>query len=339
MKSKTLFAAVLLLLFGVANLAVGQISDADLEKLLGPVALYPDPLLAQILPAATQPSQVHAAELFLQVNQDPAQIAQQPWDDSVKALTHYPAVLKWLDDNTPWTTAVGQEFLASQQRVMDAVQRLRAKAAALGNLNSTPQQQVVANDGQTEILPADPDEIYVPVYQPDQVYYDPPPIGGGWISFGVGFPVGLWLGGDFDWRHHHILLWPRDHPRPRGWWGLAPGRRPAPGYGGRAAASWEPRRGGSSGVGSRGPDRGWGAFEVGPHARPDLEGASRPSVVPRPVERPFEPAPRVSESAARGAMIGVHSVEETHSYSTRGASSRATISRGGGGGGHGGGRR
>ncbi len=347
MKSRTSFAVALLVLLGALTVTGvrGQTPDADLDQLLGPIALYPDPLLAEILPAATQPSQIQAAAQFVQTGQDASQADTQSWDDSVKALVRYPAVLKWLNDNMPWTTAVGREFLASQQTVMDAVQRLRARAAALGNLKSTPQQQVVSNDGDTEILPADPDNVYVPVYQPDQAFYYAPPVGGAWVTFGIGYPVGIWLGGDFDWHRRHIVYWPHDHPRPPGWWGLPPGRRSQPGFGGRSPIVWAPRERGAPGVAPRGPDRGWGALEVGPRARPDLERISRPVTLPRPVERqggrpvertgerPTEPAPRVTEPAARGAMIGVHSAQETHSYSTRGAASRSTVSHGGGGGG------
>ena len=101
----------------------------------------------------------------------PTQIDQQPWDASVQALARYPNVLKWMDDNLNWTTELGQAFLNQQQDVMDSIQRLRQSAYNLGNLQSTPQQQVINDGGYIEIVPADPQVIYVPVYQPDQVYY------------------------------------------------------------------------------------------------------------------------------------------------------------------------
>ena len=149
-------------------------SSAELDQMLGPIALYPDPLIAQILPAATLPSEIVLADRYVNGGGDPNLIDQQPWDPSVKALARYPTVLKWMDDNLAWTTALGQAFLAQQQDVMDSIQRLRAQAQALGNLQSTPQENVVADDGTIEILPADPQMIYVPVYQPDMVYFQQP---------------------------------------------------------------------------------------------------------------------------------------------------------------------
>ena len=124
--------------------------------MLGPIALYPDPLIAQILPAATQPSEIAVVDRYLSIGGDPNVIDQQLWDPSVKALARYPTVLKWMDDNLAWTTALGQAFLAQQQDVMDSIQRLRAQAQALGNLQSTPQENVIADNGDIEILPANP---------------------------------------------------------------------------------------------------------------------------------------------------------------------------------------
>ena len=151
--------------------AYQPLSDAQLDQLLGPIALYPDPLIAQILPASTLPTQIVLADRYVSGGGDPNQIDQQPWDPSVQALARYPNVLKWMDDNLNWTTELGQAFLNQQQDVMDSIQRLRQSAFNLGNLQSTPQQQVINDGGYIEIVPADPQVIYVPVYQPDQVYY------------------------------------------------------------------------------------------------------------------------------------------------------------------------
>ena len=123
------------------------LSDQQLDQLLGPIALYPDPLIAQILPASTLPTQIVLADRYVTGGGDPNQIDQQPWDASVQALAHYPNVLKWMDDNLNWTTDLGQAFLNQQQDVMDSIQRLRASAQNLGNLQSTPQQQVMEDDG------------------------------------------------------------------------------------------------------------------------------------------------------------------------------------------------
>ena len=182
--------------------------------MLGPIALYPDPLIGIILPAATQPSQIVLADRYVSGGGDPNQIAEQPWDSSVQGLAHYPNVLKWMDDNLDWTTQLGEAFANQQADVMDSIQRLRGQAQSLGNLQSTPQENVVSDDGDIDIDPVDPNEIYVPDYQPASIYYQP----GYYCSFGIGFPIGVWLGFDWDWHHHHLISWGPGHSRPQGWW-------------------------------------------------------------------------------------------------------------------------
>src|SRR5664280_2779683 len=140
--------------------AYQPLAAAQLDQLLGPIALYPDPLIAQIV----------LADRYVTGGGNPNQIDQQPWDPSVQALARYPGVLKWMDDNLNWTTDLGQAFINQQPDVMVSIQRLRTAASNVGNLQSTPQQQVVNDGGYIEIVPADPQVIYVPVYQPDQVY-------------------------------------------------------------------------------------------------------------------------------------------------------------------------
>jgi hypothetical protein len=122
--------------------AYQPMAAAQLDQLLGPIALYPDPLIAQILPGSTLPTQIVLADRYVSGGGDPNQIDQQPWDPSVQALARYPNVLKWMDDNLNWTTELGQAFLNQQQDVMDSIQRLRQSAYNLSNLQSTPQQQV-----------------------------------------------------------------------------------------------------------------------------------------------------------------------------------------------------
>ncbi len=223
--------------------AYQPLSDQELDQLLGPIALYPDPLIAQILPAATLPTQIVMADRYIQGGGDPNQIDQQPWDQSVQAVARYPNVLKWLDDNLAWTTELGEAFINQQPDVMNSVQRLRASAQNLGNLQSTPQQQVVDDGANIEIVPADPDVIYVPEYDPEVIYVNP---GIPFIGFGIGCAIGPWLNCDFDWNHRHIFFWNHDHPRPTNWWhergpglmmgsrlrpydGVAPGESSAPG--------------------------------------------------------------------------------------------------------------
>jgi hypothetical protein len=101
-----------------AESAPRQLSTEELNELLAPIALYPDALLALILPASTVPSDVVLAARYIASNGDPAQIANQPWDDSVKSLVRYPDVLKWMDQNLEWTTAVGEAFLDQPADVM-----------------------------------------------------------------------------------------------------------------------------------------------------------------------------------------------------------------------------
>src|SRR6185312_7894233 len=115
----------------------------ELDELFGPIALYPDALIALILPASTVPSDVVMAARYLNSNGDPTKIDDQGWDDSVVDLMHYPDLIKWLDENLSWTKQAGEAFLAQQSDVMNSIQRLRAKARAAGSLVDTPQQQVV----------------------------------------------------------------------------------------------------------------------------------------------------------------------------------------------------
>ena len=189
------------------------LADPQLDQLLGPIALYPDPLIAQILPAATVPTQIVLADRYVTGGGDPNAIDQQPWDPSVQALARYPSVLAWMDQNLNWTEQAGQAFLYQQAAVMASIQRLRQTAYNYGNLQNTPQQQVINDGGNYEIVPTDPEVIYVPVYQPDVVFYQ------AWngspcISFGIGFPIGWWLDCDFDWHNRDVIVWDEHHPRP-----------------------------------------------------------------------------------------------------------------------------
>src|SRR5579859_2184930 len=152
----------------------------QLNDLVAPIALYPDPLLSQVLVAATYPLEVVQAYQWQQKNpglNGPAltQAAQQQnWDASVQALVIYPDVMKRLNDDVAWTTNLGNAFLAQQQEVMDAVQRMRQRAQQAGKLQSTPQEnvQTTPDNGQPyiEIEPANPEVIYVPVYDPAWVW-------------------------------------------------------------------------------------------------------------------------------------------------------------------------
>ncbi len=210
-------------------------SADQLDQMLGPIALYPDPLLSEVLAAATYPTDVAAAGQFLQNNPSPsdADISAQQWDDSVKAIAHYPDVVQMMAGSMDWTEALGTAFANQPQDVMDSVQRLRAKAQAAGTLASTPQQDVVADAGAIQILPAQPDVIYVPQYDPGVVYATPG-YPGPWITFDTGWPVGLWFTLGWDWHRHFIdrdVVWGHDWHHPdighaQPW--THDGRRPIP---------------------------------------------------------------------------------------------------------------
>ena len=327
---------------------------AQLDQLLGPIALYPDPLIAEILPASTLPTQIVLANRYVTGGGDPNQIDQQPWDASVQALARYPTVLKWMDDNLNWTVQVGQAFLNQQPDVMNSIQRLRATASKLGNLQSTPQQQVITDGSDIEIVPVDPQVIYVPVYQPDQVYYDEPS-DSPFITFGIGWPFGFWMDNDCNWGGGNLIYWGRGHPRPPNWWHEPSGRRDM-GHTG----VWRPDRHPGAVAANRG-DRGYGGNtfsraqtpaairqqlahpEVQRDDRPGVQQAQHPVVqqnerpAAQPVDRPvnvYHPAPApvertapVSRPESNGAFIGIQNSQETRDYSNRGQQSMQSVPR------------
>ncbi len=198
----------------VGNRALSQapvLTSAQLGDLVAPIALYPDALLSQVLVASTYPLEVVQAQQWLRRNEqlagrqlmDAARL--QPWDASVQGLIAFPDALATLNEDIQWTTALGNAFLAQESDVMAAVQQLRARAEARGTLSSGAQQRVssVAQDGQTviEIVPADPQVIYVPRYDPVYVWGSPawgayPSLSYGYgYGYGPAIDVGLWFGG------------------------------------------------------------------------------------------------------------------------------------------------
>ncbi len=181
-------------------------SPQQLDNLLAPIALYPDPLLAQVLPAATFPDQIDDAARYVR-QRGTEGIDYQNWDISVKAVAHYPAVLYMMADKLDWTAATGQAYVYQSTDVMRAVQRLRGMAHAQGNLISSPQQEVIIHGGYIAIVPAHPRYVYVPVYDPGVIYFRRAHAGtviGGFITFGAGFAIGAWLNRDFDWHGHRV---------------------------------------------------------------------------------------------------------------------------------------
>jgi hypothetical protein len=206
------------------------LTPQQLDDLVAPIALYPDPLLSQILVASTYPLEVVQAFQWLQRNAGltgPAlteAAQQQNWDPSVQALVVFPDVVKRLNDDVTWTTDLGNAFLAQQADVMDAVQRLRLQAQQAGKLQSTPQEVVTTADTggppAIEIEPADPAVMYVPVYNPVWIwgpplyypypgwFWPPRPVGGLYFGFGPGIGIGAFFGGGWggwaSWGWHPV---------------------------------------------------------------------------------------------------------------------------------------
>ncbi len=196
------------------------LNQQQLDQLVGPVALYPDPLLSEVLAAATYPQDVTAAQQWLQANPTPyeEQISAQPWDASVKALVHYPTVLATMANQPAWTATLGAAFATQQQDVMDTVQRLRVEAQNARTLASNPQQVVVTDNNAIEILPAQPDVIYVPVYDPAVVYVATPGYDdSSYVTYTDGYAGGVWLDLDCDWHDRQMrqgVRWNDDWRRP-----------------------------------------------------------------------------------------------------------------------------
>jgi len=334
-----LVAGLIFLLSFAAPGRAQQRSPSELDQMLGPIALYPDPLVAEILSAATFPSQIVEADRYISGGGDPNQIDQQPLDPSVQGLAHYPNVLKWLDDNLPWTTQMGQAFASQPSDVMDSMQRLRAQAQSLGNLPSTSQETVTSDGGDIEIEPTDPDDLYVPDYQPSTIFYQP----GIYCTFGIGFPVGVWLVNDWDWHSHRLISWGPGHPRPGNWWHDTPVHRRTY-IAQNHAPTWHP--GGGGAVVSRGGwERGYAPETISrsvpepvvPRSAPQRIGEARAETAPAfrspspALPRNFAPA----EPAARAeAFGGVQNGPAARESSARGQESRSTMgsgsSRGGG---------
>jgi hypothetical protein len=214
------------------------LTDAQVDALVSPIALYPDALLSEVLMASTYPLEIVEADRWVQSNKNlkgdrlKAAVDQQSWDDSVKSLVATPDVLDMMSAKLSWTQQLGDAVLAQQPDVMDAIQRLRSRAQANAKLASTKQQTVSTQqqDGKQVIViaPAQPNTIYVPYYDPSVVYglwpypayppyYWPPPayIGAGilatGLAFGAGYALGRWAsggywGGGVNWGGNNINI-------------------------------------------------------------------------------------------------------------------------------------
>jgi hypothetical protein len=194
--------------YGQPQPQMQPLNAQQLEQLVAPIALYPDPLVAQVLTASTYPAQLADADRWRQSqgNAPAEQIAAgaeaQNWDPSVKALTAFPQVLGEMDRNMRWTTDLGNAYYNQPQDILQAVQVMRQRAQAAGNLQNTPQETVSYDQGNIEVAPANPQVVYVPAYNPWAVYGQPiSPYPGfsllGAIGSFVGAAVGVGLGGGF----------------------------------------------------------------------------------------------------------------------------------------------
>jgi hypothetical protein len=196
---------------GSTSAQAGAPSAERLEQLLAPIALYPDALVAQILAGATFPTQIVEADRWMQQNSSlqgdalAQAVDKQPWDESVKALTQFPAVLANMSKNLSWTSALGDAYFNDPAGVTATVQKLRLQAKNAGNLKTT-KEQTVTTQGQTIIIqPANPQVVYVPTYNPTVVYGAPVAVYPSYssadlaaaaiISFGIGMAVGAAING------------------------------------------------------------------------------------------------------------------------------------------------
>jgi len=206
-----------------ASQTTAKLPNDQLDSLVAPIALYPDPLLTQTLVASTYPLEIVQLHQWLSQNKNLKDkaladaVKKQDWDPSIQAMAAFPDLVKQLAENIKWTTDLGNAFLAQQSDIMDGVQRMRQKAKEKGNLKSTEQQKVETKVVETKqvivIEPSQPDVIYVPSYNPTVVYGDPfypyppiyyPPAGyyaaGMALSFGVGIAMGAAWGGCCGWN-------------------------------------------------------------------------------------------------------------------------------------------
>jgi hypothetical protein len=206
-----------------AATASAPLSADQLDDLVGRIALYPDDLIGIVLPASTYPLQIVQAERFLEQREKNANLKPDDrWDDSVVALLNYPEVVKLLSDDLDWTSDLGEAVANQRADVLDAIQSFRDRAYAAGNLKTDDRQVVKREDDEISIAPANPEVIYVPYYEPEQVvvyqqrpayyyypiaypvYYYPYPIG---YRFQTGFFWGVTTAFTIGWHNHAVNVW------------------------------------------------------------------------------------------------------------------------------------
>lgn len=341
--------AMLLLAPGAGAVETQQrtFKTEEVEQLVAPIALYPDPLVAQVLMASTYPLEIVSAARWSKANPKVSgkaledALQKQTWDPSVKSLTAVPQVLAMMNEKIDWTQKLGDAFLAQQKDVMDAIQRLRAKAQEAGNLKSG-KEQVVKTEQKNgtsviKIEPTNPEVVYVPTYNttvvygpwpypayPPYYYYPPGYVAGPAVAFSVGIVVGSAMWGGCHWHGGNVYV---NHTRYNSFnrtnldnvnWQHNPEHRKGTQY--RDAASQAAYGGQRPGVESRAAYRGYA--DAG---RQELTGGAQRSSA-------FDGVGRTGETIAqsnRGAA----------SMASAGAPARTSAPMRSGGGGRGGGRR
>lgn len=356
-----------------AAAAPAKLPAEQLDALVAPIALYPDDLLAQTLVASTYPLEVIQLQQWLAKHPDlkdkalADSVAKQPWDPSVQSMAAVPEVVKRLADDIQWATDLGNAFLAQQADVMDAVQRMRAKAKGKGALESNEQQKVetkvVEKDTVIIVQSTSPEIVYVPSYSPTVVYGPPPPYypyppiyyppyppGAAFVSFSFGFMMGaaIWGGSccHAGWGGNNTIIINNNNNFNRvshntvnrgGNWQHNPSHRGGAPYGDRATAT---KYGGSQrgqSAGARGPSastRPAGASQAqrpsaGVSDRSTGRAAARPSTGADRIGGRDMPSGGARPSAMSGGSRG-YSGSSARASSSRGAASRGG-SRGGGG--------
>jgi hypothetical protein len=279
-----------------------------LEKIVAPIALYPDALVATILPASVYPLEIVQAARFVADTNNLAKLDEQPWDDNVKAIARVPEALKKLNDDLNWTIQLGEAFLAQDKDVMDAIQRLRLKTQQNGMLKTSEQmivtvtntvtetrveqQVVVVTNTIVQIESASPEVIYVPQYNPVYIYAPPPtyvynPVYP-FYTFAAGVAVGVIIANNCDWYHggcyHNNVNIDIDRNTTINR-GDRPANRPA-------QQKWKPdqnrlRTAGAPASAQTREARGWGGASAQPAQRPATGAAgTRPAAPQNPSQRP-----------------------------------------------------
>lgn len=361
---------------GPAAAAAG-FTDAQLEQMAAPIALYPDGLLMQILMGATYPLEIVEAQRWTSSRSGltgkalEEALKKEDWDASVKSLCTFPGVLKRMSENLDWTRDLGDAFLGQQAALLDAVQRLRQKAYEAGNLKTTQEQTVIVQaDRIIVIQPATPEVIYVPTYSPTVVYgYWPYPTtvyaplyapGHGALAFATGIAVGAAIWGDCHWGwghsechididHYHrferntnINVNRNTNINASGTaWRHDPAHRSGVNYRDDRMARTHGRGGAPDRV-SQDQARGRAGAQGAQGASAGRSGGAGTGAGAGGTARPGASGARGSGSGAGassqgGAFSGAGNADLDKAASSRGAASRGTTSRGGGGGRSGGG--